>query len=98
MEKLPRKRRRRRLGYDNALETFHKNVFAAVERHVDFQKIKCLVVDGPGFAKDTFLRYLEREAEGSRPGETDGGEQKARVPATPSCAIQGGREVPQTPR
>ena len=29
---------------------------AAVERHVDFEKIKCLIVAGPGFAKESFLK------------------------------------------
>ena len=28
------------MGYEKALETFHKNVLAAVLRHVDFAKIK----------------------------------------------------------
>jgi len=31
-------------------------------RHVDWEIIKCLVIAGPGFAKDKFLEYLNAEA------------------------------------
>jgi protein pelota len=37
-------------------------VFGAVVRHVDWSIVKCLVIAGPGFAKDTFKTYLEAEA------------------------------------
>ena len=37
---MPRKRGLASMGYEKALETFHKNVLAAVLRHVDFAKIK----------------------------------------------------------
>jgi len=46
---MPRKRGPAIMGYDKALETFFKNVLAAVERHVDFAKVKCLVVAGGGW-------------------------------------------------
>ena len=41
---------------------FFTNVAAAVERHVNFEKIKCLVIAGPGFTKDVFLDFLKLEA------------------------------------
>lgn len=59
---MPRKRGAAAAGYEKALETFHKNVLAAVERHVDFAKIKCLIIAGPGFAKESFLKYVDLEA------------------------------------
>jgi protein pelota len=37
-------------------------VFSAVARHVDWSVVKCLVVAGPGFAKDTFKAFLDAEA------------------------------------
>jgi hypothetical protein len=37
-------------------------VFAAVVRHVDWGIVKCLVIAGPGFAKDSFKTYLDAEA------------------------------------
>ncbi len=35
---------------------------AAIVRHVDWAIVKCLVIAGPGFAKDTFKAYLDAEA------------------------------------
>lgn len=37
-------------------------VFTAVLRHVDWSIVKCLVIAGPGFAKDSFKTYLDAEA------------------------------------
>jgi protein pelota len=37
-------------------------VFAAVVRHIDWGIVKCLVIAGPGFAKDSFKTYLDAEA------------------------------------
>lgn len=37
-------------------------VLAAVLRHVDWGIVKCLVIAGPGFAKDSFKTYLDAEA------------------------------------
>jgi len=34
----------------------------AVERHIDWDIVKCLVVAGPGFVKDDFKKHLEEEA------------------------------------
>lgn len=31
-------------------------------RHVDWSIVKCLVIAGPGFAKDSFKTYLDAEA------------------------------------
>ena len=58
---MPRKTGAAALGYEKALTTFHKNVLDAVLRHVDLEKVKCFVVAGPGFAKESFLRYADLE-------------------------------------
>ena len=58
---MPRKTGAAGLGYEKALRTFHKNTFDAVLRHVDFEKVKCFVVAGPGFAKESFLAYADLE-------------------------------------
>jgi protein pelota len=34
----------------------------AVERHIDWDIVKCLVLAGPGFVKDDFKKHLEEEA------------------------------------
>ena len=58
---MPRKTGAAGMGYEKALRTFHKNAFDAVLRHVDFEKVKCFVVAGPGFAKESFLAYADLE-------------------------------------
>ena len=37
-------------------------VLQAVLRHIDWSVVKCLVIAGPGFAKDQFKQYMESEA------------------------------------
>lgn len=59
---LPRKRGAAAAGYDKAWDKFLNNVFEAVVRHVDWSIVKCLVIAGPGFAKDSFRTYLDAEA------------------------------------
>jgi protein pelota len=90
---MPRKSGAAAMGYRKALGTFHKNVMAALESKVDFEKVreficiyvysyfrymgnvsddvfcyfvciqvKCVVVAGPGFAKDSFMKYVDLEA------------------------------------
>ncbi|GIL69796.1 hypothetical protein Vretifemale_597 [Volvox reticuliferus] len=59
---LPRKRGAAALGYDKAWNRFLEHVFNAVVRHVDFSVVKCLVIAGPGFAKDQFKDYMDAEA------------------------------------
>lgn len=59
---LPRKRGAAAAGYDKAWAKFLENTFNAVVRHIDFNVVKCLVIAGPGFAKDQFKEYLDAEA------------------------------------
>lgn len=60
---VPRKRGAAAAGYDKAMESFYDKVFTSVVRHVDWEIVRCLVVAGPGFAKDQFKEYLDREAQ-----------------------------------
>ncbi len=39
-----------------------RSVLQAIVRHVDFALVKCLVLAGPGFAKDQLKTYLDEEA------------------------------------
>lgn len=59
---LPKKRGAAAAGYDKAFAKFLGNVFKAVVQHVDFSVVKCLVIAGPGFAKDEFKQFLDEEA------------------------------------
>ncbi len=45
-----------------ALFTLPRQVLAAVVRHVDWAVVHCLIIAGPGFAKDGFRAHLEAEA------------------------------------
>lgn len=61
---VPRKRGAAAAGYDKAMESFYDKVFTSVVRHVDWEIVRCLVVAGPGFAKDQFKEYLDRGERG----------------------------------
>lgn len=60
---MPRKRGAAAAGYDKAIEKFYARCFTAVEKHIDWSIIKCLVIAGPGFAKDGFKAFLDAEAQ-----------------------------------
>ncbi|KAL4422403.1 hypothetical protein ABPG75_008600 [Micractinium tetrahymenae] len=60
---IPRKRGAAAAGYDKAMESFYEKVFAAVVRHVDWDIVRCLVIAGPGFAKEQFREHLDQEAQ-----------------------------------
>ncbi|KAL3136892.1 hypothetical protein ABBQ32_006501 [Trebouxia sp. C0010 RCD-2024] len=59
---MPRKRGAAAAGYDKSLESFFRKVYDAISRHVDWDVVKCLVIAGPGFTKDSFKTFLEAEA------------------------------------
>ena len=48
-------------GYDKAVAKFFDKCLGAVERGIDWGVVKCLVVAGPGFTKDAFLKHLDKE-------------------------------------
>lgn len=64
---LPRKTGAAAAGYAGALDRFYSRALEAVGRHVDFTKVTCLVVAGPGFAPRGFVEYAEREARRGAP-------------------------------
>ena len=62
-KQMPRKSGAAAMGYEKALNIFHKNMLNSLLSKVDFEKIKCLVIAGPGFAKETFLAYCDLECQ-----------------------------------
>lgn len=58
---LPKKRGTSSLDYNKALTRFFDKVLQAVVKNVDWEHIKCLVIAGPGFAKDDFKSHLDSE-------------------------------------
>jgi protein pelota len=49
-------------GHDKATKRFFEAVYQAILRHVDFGRVKCLLVGGPGFVAQDFLQYARQEA------------------------------------
>ncbi|KAF4655849.1 hypothetical protein FOL47_009258 [Perkinsus chesapeaki] len=49
-------------GYDKALNKFYDQVYQAIKQHVDFERVKCIVIAGPGFVRDDFIKYTREEA------------------------------------
>ncbi|CAI7819192.1 unnamed protein product, partial [Closterium sp. NIES-54] len=45
-----------------AIHKFFENVFQGVQRHIDFNVIRCLLIASPGFTKDQFFEYMMLEA------------------------------------
>jgi protein pelota len=41
---------------------FYEQVYQAVLRHIDFSKVKCVVLGSPGFVKDDFFQYIQQES------------------------------------
>eukprot|EP01024_Parvocaulis_polyphysoides_P072707 TRINITY_DN925_c0_g4_i1.p1 TRINITY_DN925_c0_g4~~TRINITY_DN925_c0_g4_i1.p1 ORF type:complete len:382 (+),score=57.13 TRINITY_DN925_c0_g4_i1:127-1272(+) len=60
---LPKKRGPAIMGFDRAWDRFLNNTFEAVIRCVDFEIVKCLVIAGPGFAKEQFRDYTLQEGQ-----------------------------------
>jgi protein pelota len=56
---------KKRTGSSNhakATTKFYEAVYQAVLRHVDFQKVKCVILASPGFVKDDFYKYMQEQA------------------------------------
>ncbi|KAL1529850.1 hypothetical protein AB1Y20_000781 [Prymnesium parvum] len=45
-------------GAKKAVERWHEQILQAVLRHVDFSRIKCVILAGPGFTKDGFWEWM----------------------------------------
>lgn len=59
---MPRKTGAAAQGRDKAARKLFDAVITALLRHVDFSKLTCLLIAGPGFAKEAFLAHLSAEA------------------------------------
>lgn len=53
---------KQRLSICGSSGTAFLQVLTAVERHIDWDTVKCLVIAGPGFVKDDFKKYMDEEA------------------------------------
>jgi protein pelota len=51
------------LGAKRSREAWFNQLLAAILRHVDFGVLRCVVLAGPGFTKDSFWEWLGEEAQ-----------------------------------
>ncbi|XP_071944985.1 protein pelota homolog isoform X1 [Antedon mediterranea] len=61
-QNIPRKRKGFCQQHDKALLKFYDSVLQAVQRHINFEIVKCVIVASPGFVKDQFCEYLFQQA------------------------------------
>lgn len=45
-----------------AVIKFYDAVYRAILQHIDFSKVKCVLLASPGFVKDDFFKYLREES------------------------------------
>mmetsp|Transcript_1181 Transcript_1181/g.3593 ORF Transcript_1181/g.3593 Transcript_1181/m.3593 type:complete len:490 (+) Transcript_1181:4504-5973(+) len=50
-------------AHAKAMNRFFENVFTALERHLNFEVCKCVVLASPGFVKDEFHKFMMAEAQ-----------------------------------
>uniref|UniRef100_A0A6U2Y014 Protein pelota homolog n=2 Tax=Lotharella globosa TaxID=91324 RepID=A0A6U2Y014_9EUKA len=55
---VPRKRPGSETRHSRALERFYEGIYEAVERHIDFEIVKCVIVASPGFFKDECIKRI----------------------------------------
>ena len=49
-------------NHSKAMTKFFDAVYQAILRHIDFTKVKCIVLGSPGFVKDDFFKYIKEES------------------------------------
>lgn len=65
---VPRKRRgAHEQAHERGLGRFFAQVLQAIKMHVDFGKIKAILVASPGFVKDQFMKFVKQEVASNKP-------------------------------
>lgn len=59
---IPRKRKNHTGQHDKGLAKFYETVLAGIERHVNFDVVKCILIASPAFVKDAFFEYMMEQA------------------------------------
>ncbi|XP_010006922.1 PREDICTED: protein pelota homolog [Chaetura pelagica] len=59
---IPRKRKGNCSQHDRALERFYEQVVQAIQRHINFEVVKCVLVASPGFVREQFCDYMFQQA------------------------------------
>ena len=85
---IPKKGKAMLYSRDKLMASFYEKVFVAMRQAVDFEKVKCVLIAGPGFVKDEFKTYCETEAV-RRDGEGRSFLQEASSAASHTCSLHG---------
>lgn len=59
---IPRKRKGHCNQHEKGMQRFFDNIIQAIQRHVNFEVVKCVLVASPGFVKDQFFDYMMQQA------------------------------------
>ena len=59
---IPKKRTGYTSQHSKAMARFYEGVYQAILRHVDFGRVKVVLLASPGFVKDEFFKYLLQES------------------------------------
>ena len=59
---IPKKRTGYTSQHSKATTKFYEAIYQAILRHVDFAKVKVVLLGSPGFVKDDFFKYLIQES------------------------------------
>lgn len=55
---VPRKRKGFAKQYEKGLTKFYDSVIQAIQRHINFDVVKCVLIASPGFIRDQFCEYM----------------------------------------
>ena len=58
---IPKKGRGSTTQHDKAMTRFYEAVLQAVDRHIDFDVVKVLLIASPGFVNENFLKYMKKQ-------------------------------------
>lgn len=59
---IPKKRTGYASQHSKAITKFYEAVYQAVLRHIDFGRVKVILLASPGFVKDDFFKYAQQES------------------------------------
>ncbi|XP_013398167.1 protein pelota homolog isoform X2 [Lingula anatina] len=59
---IPRKRKGMCGQHDKGITKFYDQIIQAIQRHVNFDVVKCVLIASPGFLKDQFIDYMFTQA------------------------------------
>lgn len=59
---IPRKRKGNVSQHEKGLHKFYDAVVQGINRHINFDVVKCVLIASPGFVKDQFYEFMIQQA------------------------------------